>query len=188
MGRTVRSKPLGIAGVRVCALDMHVDHRGVFTELFREEWGLGVAPVQWNVVSSVAHTLRGVHVHIHHTDYLAVVRGRSVVGLADLRRSSPTYRQALVLEVDGALLEAVVIPPGVAHGFYFPTDAIHIYAVSHYWNEVDELGCRWDDPDLGLDWEVRAPILSETDTAAGPLEALLDRLPDFHESDAQLPQ
>lgn len=188
MGRVVDQETLGIARVRSIALEMRADPRGVFTEIFRQAWYTGVAPRQWNLVSSVANTLRGVHVHIRHTDYLVVIRGRAAVGLVDLRRRSPTYRRALVREVSGDRLEALVIPPGVAHGFYFHTDAMHIYAVSHYWDPADELGCRWDDPGLGLQWAVQAPRLSERDARAGSLEALLERLPEFEGPDPQPPE
>src|SRR4051812_14024847 len=76
-------------GVALRPLDMNRDSRGSFTEVFREEWDTGISPVQWNIVSSEAGTLRGVHVHIRHDDYLTTLRGRASVGLRDLRRGSP---------------------------------------------------------------------------------------------------
>jgi dTDP-4-dehydrorhamnose 3,5-epimerase len=51
------------------------------------------------------------------------------------------------------------------------------YGVTSYWDpEEDELGCRWDDPDLGLDWQLTAPVLSERDASAQPLAQLLEQL------------
>jgi dTDP-4-dehydrorhamnose 3,5-epimerase len=41
-----------------------------------------------------------------------------------------------------------------------------VYAVDHYWNLADELGCRWDDPELGLAWPTTDPLLSPRDAAA----------------------
>ncbi|HEY8791414.1 MAG TPA: dTDP-4-dehydrorhamnose 3,5-epimerase family protein, partial [Gaiellaceae bacterium] len=72
-------------GVALRPLTMNRDSRGSFTEVFRDEWNIGLSPVQWNAVSSEAGTLRGVHLHIRHDDYLTTLRGRACVGLRDLR-------------------------------------------------------------------------------------------------------
>lgn len=165
------------AGVLLRSLAMHQDHRGTFTEIFRQEWDTGITPIQWNCVSSQAGTLRGVHVHVHHDDYLVVLSGRGIVGLRDLRRRSPTEGRVAMLPLEGGDHQGITIPHGVAHGFFFPEPSIHIYSVSRYWDIDDELGCRWDDPDLGLDWPIRgAPLLSERDASAPSLATLLSQL------------
>jgi dTDP-4-dehydrorhamnose 3,5-epimerase len=51
----------------------------------------------------------------------------------------------------------------VAHGFAAHTDLLLTYMVDSYYNEADELGLAWDDPDVGADWGVSDPILSERD-------------------------
>jgi dTDP-4-dehydrorhamnose 3,5-epimerase len=163
-------------GVRIRVLDPHRDDRGVFTELFREEWGVGVSPVQWNAVTSEPDVLRGVHVHPVHDDYLVVFAGRASVGLSDLRRDSATHGAASLVELDGRAPRAITIPHGVAHGFWFHDAATHIYAVSHVWDTADELGCRWDDPDLGIPWPDGRPRLSPRDAALPPLAVLAGQL------------
>jgi dTDP-4-dehydrorhamnose 3,5-epimerase len=164
-------------GVELFALEMHRDSRGCLTEVFREEWDTGVSPVQWNVVSSEAGVLRGVHVHPRHDDYLIVVQGESSAGLRDLRRGSPTEGMAAVVPVSGDELTAIKIPHGVAHGFYFHVPSVHVYAVTSYWDRADELGCHWADPELAIPWPTSsAPSLSETDTTAQSLQELLNEL------------
>lgn len=160
------------AGVGLRPLTPHADDRGVFLELHRIEWGTGIAPVQWNAVRTEAGVLRGVHCHWRHDDYLTVVDGRAVIGLCDLRPDSPTHRRATVVELDAASPRAVMIPRGVAHGFYFPVTALHVYAVSHYWSLDDELGCRWDDPGLGIPWPQREARISPRDEALPALAEL----------------
>ena len=155
-------------------LEPHADQRGVFTELFRDSWGLSIEPVQWNVVRSETNVLRGVHSHWRHADYLTVVSGRAAIGLHDLRSGSPTEGVGTVVELDGGEPSALSIPPGVAHGFYFREPSLHVYAVSHEWDPSDELGCRWDDPELEIDWPCSAPLISERDHALGRLRALRD--------------
>src|ERR1700716_515657 len=107
-------------GVHHTALTPHPDDRGSLVELFRESFPGGFRAVQWNAVTSRAGVLRGVHVHLVHSDYLCVLAGRAVVGLCDLREESPTHHAAAVVELSAAAPSALTIPPGGAHGFYFP--------------------------------------------------------------------
>ncbi|MGH9182612.1 MAG: dTDP-4-dehydrorhamnose 3,5-epimerase family protein [Acidimicrobiales bacterium] len=57
----------------------------------------------------------------------------------------------------------VLIPPGVAHGFAALTDVTITYLVDGYHDPADELGLAWDDPEVGADWGVAEPVLSERD-------------------------
>jgi dTDP-4-dehydrorhamnose 3,5-epimerase len=164
-------------GVRLASLAPHADDRGVFTELFREEWAVGTSPIQWNAVRSDAGVLRGVHVHLVHDDYLTVPLGRASIGLCDLRRDSPTWRASALVEVGGRLPRAITIPHGVAHGFYFHEPSLHVYAVSHYWDPRDELGCVWNDPALGIPWPVASARISDRDANLPPLDELLAEVP-----------
>lgn len=149
----------------------HRDNRGTFTELFRVEWTNQPAPLQWNRVCSNQHVLRGVHVHPTHFDYLTLVEGQASIGLQDIRPNSPTTGLASVIELNGQHQQLIVIPPGVAHGFYFHQPSIHVYAVSHYFNQADELGCQFNDPAIKIPWTVPTPMLSERD----------QKLPSFQE-------
>ena len=159
-------------GVTLHRLEPHADDRGVFTELFRESWELPVKPVQWNIVQSQANVLRGVHAHVRHLDFLTVVAGRATIALHDLREEAGSEGLAATVELTAADPHAILIPTGVAHGFYFHEPSVHVYSVSHEWDPSDELGCRWDDPDLGIDWPCSEPIVSERDRSAAPLSAL----------------
>ena len=161
-------------GVELHQLEPHADSRGVFTELFRDSWGLPVAPVQWNAVRSEANVLRGVHAHWQHADYLTVAVGSASIGLHDLREGSPTEGSGYFVQLDAAAPAALAIPPGVAHGFYFHEPSLHVYAVSHEWDPADELGCRWDDHALDIAWPCSEPLISERDRELGPLSALRD--------------
>jgi dTDP-4-dehydrorhamnose 3,5-epimerase len=160
-------------GVRLHPLTGRPDDRGRLTEVFRAEWNLGVEPVQWNLVDNEPRVLRGVHVHVHHVDYLLVVAGSAVIALRDLRRNSPTVGMVSMVPMSGDDKAGLVIPPGVAHGFYFPTAGIHLYSVDHYWNPDDELGCHWLDPDLEIPWPDREVSVSERDAGAISLAELL---------------
>lgn len=156
---------------------MHEDDRGVFTEVFREEWDIGVRPIQWNVVRNKAGILRGVHVHLTHWDYLLIVDGVARIGLHDPRENSPTRGMSRMLDVSGEEIVGLIIPPGVFHGFFFKTNSMHVYSVSHYWDPIDdEFGCRFDDPNLGMDWGETPPRVSERDASLPSFPALMQEI------------
>ena len=159
-------------GVHIRPLRPHPDDRGVLTEIFRQEWTVGCDPVQWNVVHSAAGVLRGVHVHVDHSDYLVVIAGVLVLGTHDIRPQSRSGGRSRMVTLEAAEPRAITIPPGVCHGFYFPVPSTLVYAVSAYWNPRDELGCRFDCAELGLQWPNPAPRLSERDRDAGTYQQM----------------
>jgi dTDP-4-dehydrorhamnose 3,5-epimerase len=171
-----------IAGVYVVQLRPFADERGRFMETFRKEWfpQRSWEVVQTNRSDSKAGVLRGLHYHYEQVDYWIVLRGHIRVGLADLRRSSPTYLMTQSLEMDETNALGLFIPAGVAHGFLALTDATLLYIVDNYYDGGrDEHGVAWDDPDLCVKWESSViPILSPRDAANPRLkEIAAEQLP-----------
>ena len=165
-----------IEGVFSVALPSHSDPRGELVEMFRASWLPTAPPRQWNLVRSLANTLRGIHVHLRHTDYVLPLDGSTLVGLKDLRRDSRTYLKDAHYRLEPSRPLLLHIPPGVGHGFYAPDGSLLGIAVTRYFDPEDDLGYRWDDPAALLFPDVRSPILSERDA----------RAPDFHELLARL--
>lgn len=159
--------------IQIVTLSPLRDSRGSLTEIFRQEWVNSAIPVQWNCVQSETNVLRGVHVHVKHVDYLVVLKGRMLVGVTDLREGG--IGAGSIIELSEENRSMLMVPQGVAHGFYFPEPTTFVYGVSEYWDPIhDEYGCRWDDPALGIPWpKAIAPLLSERDEAASSLEELL---------------
>ena len=131
--------------------------------------------VQANLSVSRAGVLRGLHFHRRQYDYWIPAWGRLRAGLADLRPDSPTRGRSLTVDLEEG--QALLIPPGVAHGFYALTDARLVYLVTEYFTGGDEWSVRWDDPDLAVPWDLPAPpILSERDRTAPLLRELDARI------------
>jgi dTDP-4-dehydrorhamnose 3,5-epimerase len=163
--------------VQLLPIKSHQDARGALCEIFRKNWSLGgPSPVQWNLVQSEANVLRGFHVHQVHWDYLLNISSEMILGLQDLRQSSPSYNLAVSVRLQSDDLHLAVIPPGVAHGFYFSHRATLLYSVSHYFDPGDELACRWDDPAVLIHWPCENPNLSERDLNAGSLADMMTEL------------
>ncbi len=156
-----------IAGVKFAVLDVYEDERGRFLETFRKEWfpERSWEKVQTNRSDSKAGVLRGLHYHHQQVDYWYCMWGIVRVGLADLRPQSSTFKATETLEIGDADQRGVLIPAGVAHGFYAVTDATLSYIVDNYYTGGDEYGVAWNDPDLAIDWGTTAPLLSQRDAA-----------------------
>jgi dTDP-4-dehydrorhamnose 3,5-epimerase len=153
-----------LSGVVVVDPDVHGDERGSFVETYRRSWfPLGREMVQANRATRRAGSLVGLHYHLHQADYWYVVAGTARVVLHDLRLGSPTEGATMCLELTGKEDRGVFIPPGVAHGFAALTDVTLIYLVDAYYNPDDELGVAFDDPEIGADWGLSDPVVSERD-------------------------
>jgi len=157
--------PLLPDGVILRNLIENDDDRGTLLELYREPWVPVDAFQQWNLVQSRTNVLRGVHVHPRHCDYLHVINGEMLLGLHDLRPEDPNARTTCFVTMKGETPCAAFIPPGICHGFWFPMPTTYVYGLSSGWSINEELGCRYDDKSLGLDWPSEGPILSPRDAA-----------------------
>ena len=153
-----------IDGVWIVDPEGHGDTRGRFSETYRRSWfPEGREMVQGNRSDKGAGAVVGIHYHLHQADYWQVVAGEARVVLHDLRMGSTTDGNTEVLLLSGSNCRGVWIPPGVGHGFASLTDLVLTYLVDQYYNPADELGVAWDDPEIGADWGVSDPILSERD-------------------------
>lgn len=158
-------------------LKPNIDPRGCFTEIFQEAWDLGIAPVQWSLVRTDVNVFRGMHLHWRHDEYYALVSGRCVVGLYDVRRDSPSRGNYALYELNEDDPHCICFPPGMLHGLYYFEPTIHLQAVSESYDTYqhdDNLGCRWDDPDLAIPWPFDNPLSSPEQDSYPPLKTILD--------------
>jgi dTDP-4-dehydrorhamnose 3,5-epimerase len=167
-----------IDGVAIAELEAVGDERGWFAESFRSEWfpDISWAQLQCNRSESRAGTVRGLHYHHLQVDYWHCLAGSLRVGLYDLRRSSPTRGRGEILHLDHRQPQGLFIPSGVAHGFLALTDVTLTYVVNRYYDGgVDEYSLAWDDPDLGLAWDLgEAEVIVSSRDEASPRLGQLD--------------
>lgn len=161
------------------------DERGAFQELYNAERyaaaGLDVRFVQDNLSESTRHVLRGLHLQHPRGQgkLVSAVEGAVYDVAVDVRRGSPTFGRWAGIELTADNARQLWIPPGYAHGFVVLTErALFAYKCTEPYRPADELIVRWDDPELGIQWPVAAPRLSEKDANAAPLAMIpADRLP-----------
>lgn len=165
-----------LEGVVVRRHLMHRDERGSVAEIFWSDGDFEFEPRQWHVLTNVAGSLRGMHLHVRHWDQKVVVAGRVALVLKDLRPESASEGEAVRLELAAADLVSVTIPPGVAHGVYSYDDSVTLVAASQTYDPTDEFGFSWNDPGLGVEWPAMPTHLSKRDLEAQSLASLVDQI------------
>ena len=163
---------------------VHGDERGFMLESYsREAWrelGVDVGFVQHNHSRSVKDTLRGLHFQTEpgQAKLVRCPRGKIFDVAVDLRRGSPTYGQWEAHLLDDVKHRQLFVPVGFGHGFAVLSDVADVaYQVSSYYDPATEAGIAWDDPEIGVDWRVTEPLLSERDKSAPTLAEVRDELP-----------
>jgi dTDP-4-dehydrorhamnose 3,5-epimerase len=163
---------------------VHGDARGFMLESYaREEWaGLGVDVefVQQNHSRSSKGTLRGVHFQTApgQAKLVRCARGAIVDVAVDLRKDSPTYGQWEAHVLDDEKHHQLFVPVGFGHGFAVLSDVADVtYQVSSLYDPATEAGIAWDDPEVGVEWGVDEPLLSQRDKDAPSLSEIADGLP-----------
>lgn len=167
-----------IEGLRVFEPRVFEDARGAFMEIYHAaryaEEGLGVRFVQDNLSRSRRGVVRGLHFQRQHPQgkLIQVIRGAVYDVAVDLRRGSSTFGQHVGVVLSDANHRQLWVPPGFAHGFCALSEADVLYKCTDVYRPGDEGGLLWNDPALGIDWPVAAPILSDRDGEHPPLAAL----------------
>ncbi|MCW9705904.1 dTDP-4-dehydrorhamnose 3,5-epimerase [Fodinibius salsisoli] len=150
--------------------EVYRDKRGFFLETYREEHlrkrGIDTHFVQDNLSKSQQNTVRGLHYQIEQQQdkLLMVMQGRILDVAVDLRFDSPTFGQHTAVELWERNRHQLFIPKGFAHGFsVLSEEALVYYKCSDYYFPEGERGLRWNDPELGINWQIKSPIVSEKD-------------------------
>ena len=96
---------------------------------------------------------------------MRVVQGKVLDVAVDIRKSSPTFGQHVAVELSAENKRMLWIPEGFAHGFVVLSEtAEFLYKTTDYWYPEHERTIRWDDPALGIDWNLQSvPLVSAKD-------------------------
>ena len=162
---------MGIRDVIAIRPERHLDDRGYFKEIYRQEIfaeaGITTPFVQDNVTRSVRGALRGLHYQLPPAGQgklIGVIHGRIYDVAVDLRKGGPTYGKWVARTLDVESGEMLWVPPGFAHGYCILSETADvIYKVTNYFAPALSRGIRWDDPTLAIPWPVEDPVLSEAD-------------------------
>lgn len=146
------------------------DERGYFLESYHKEAfsenGIPFDFVQDNQSLSSAGVLRGLHFQREpHSQgkLVRVIMGKALDVAVDLRPGSPTFGKHEKFLLDAKTQNMVYIPTGFAHGFLALEQCLFTYKCTSFYNKASEGGIIWNDPDLGIDWGIENPNISQKD-------------------------
>lgn len=153
-----------------------VDSRGTFVKTFElEEYSHhDLAFEKKEVFYTVSHrnVLRGIHFQIPPAGQKKIIQclsGHVIDVIIDLRKSSKTYKQVEVLDLNCEIPQLLFLPPGIGHGFLTLTDrSLMYYEVDKFYNKDLDLGIHWSS--IGMNWPISKPIVSLRDSEFQPLE------------------
>jgi dTDP-4-dehydrorhamnose 3,5-epimerase len=170
-----------MGAVAVLKSEFFQDDRGFFVEEFRadqfKELGLPHNFAQENHSGSVKNVLRGLHFQWNPpmAKLMRVLSGTAFLVAVDIRKKSPTLGQWFGIEISSDERRQLYAPAGFARGFCVLSDYAEIqYLCTGVYNSKGESGIRWNDPEVGIDWPVKDPILSFKDEKAQLLNEWLN--------------
>lgn len=151
-----------IEGVYIIEPRVFNDARGYFFEAWKKaefEQHIGkVDFVQDNESKSSYGVLRGLHYQkgeFSQAKLVRVIKGRVLDVAVDIRKSSPTFGQYVMVELSDENKRQFFIPRGFAHGFLVLSDeAVFTYKVDNVYAPQADAGIRWNDPDVGIQWPI----------------------------------
>ena len=160
-----------IEGLIIIEPRIFEDDRGYFFESYNynefSKNGIDKVFVQDNQSSSQKDVLRGLHFQnppFAQAKLVTVIKGAVLDVAVDIRKNSPTYGENVSIKLSEQNKKMLYIPEGFAHGFLTLEDnTIFSYKCSNFYNKASEDSLIWNDPNLGIDWKIDQPILSEKD-------------------------
>ena len=164
-------KETDLPGVLIIEPAVFNDSRGFFLETYHYNKysinGLDVRFVQDNHSHSIKGTLRGLHYQLKHSQgkLLYVIKGEIYDVAVDIRKDSPDFGKWVSTILSSENKKQFYVPPGFAHGFcVLSEEADVIYKCTDVYTPEDEYVIIWNDPDIGIDWPIATPVLSEKDS------------------------
>jgi dTDP-4-dehydrorhamnose 3,5-epimerase len=173
MGSDMDVVDLRLAGLKLVRPRVFADERGFLLEGYNArryaDHGIGCAFVQDNHSRSKRGILRGLHYQDlpGQAKLVRAAQGAIFDVAVDIRPDSPTFGEWEGVTLDDRSHHQLFIPVGFAHGFCVTSDSADVvYKVSSYYDPEAERGLAYDDPDLGIEWPVPSPLVSERDRVA----------------------
>ncbi|HBA61052.1 MAG TPA: dTDP-4-dehydrorhamnose 3,5-epimerase [Elusimicrobia bacterium] len=161
----------GLEGAVLVKPRVFPDDRGFFVETYKRadflQAGIPAEFVQDNHSKSSQGVLRGLHYQRGAAAQGKLVRcvaGAILDVAVDVRRGSPGFGKWVAAELTAANAHMLYVPPGFAHGFLVLSETAEIiYKCTVEYSPKDEGGIRWDDPQIGVRWGIKDPVLSARD-------------------------
>ena len=172
-----------LPGVLIIEPDVFQDTRGFFLETYHvqkyREAGIPEVFVQDNHSRSAQGTLRGLHAQRQHPQgkLVRAIQGEIFDVAVNIHPESPMFRCWVGVTLSAENFRQVYVPPGFAHGFCVLSEIAQVeYKCTDFYDPTDEIGILWNDPEIGIEWPIQEPILSDKDRKATSLAEVVKTL------------
>ena len=159
-----------IPGLVIIEPKVFGDARGYFMETWNQqryrEVGLDCNFVQDNISVSRRGILRGLHFQNPKGQgkLVCALQGEVFDVAVDLRKNSPTFGRWHGLTLSAENKRQFFVPAGFAHGFAVLSEtAMFAYKCTEFYTPQNEMALLWNDPEVGVQWPLEAPQLSDKD-------------------------
>jgi dTDP-4-dehydrorhamnose 3,5-epimerase len=140
------------------------DDRGFFFESYNEQVftrnNIDSRFIQDNQSFSKYGVIRGMHYQLEpfaQSKLVRVLQGTILDVIVDIRRGSPSFGQALSIELSAVNKKQLFIPKGYAHGFSVLSETAEIlYKCDEFYHKESEGGFIYNDPVMQIDWKIPA--------------------------------
>jgi len=165
-------KRLEIPDVILIEPQVFSDERGFFTETYKypdfSQFGIKEQFLQDSQSRSAKGTVRGLHYQknpMAQAKLVRAARGEIFDVAVDIRKGSGYYGKWISMVLSAENKKILYIPAGFAHGFCALSEGSELfYKFSNIYSKEHERGIIWDDPQIGIAWPVKKPLLSEKDS------------------------
>jgi dTDP-4-dehydrorhamnose 3,5-epimerase len=179
--------PTDLPGVLIIEPKVFGDSRGFFFEIWNEERyqeaGIPSLAAQDNISRSAGGVLRGLHFQYPEPQgkLVYVLQGEVFDVAVDIRRGSPTFGRSVSCTLSEENRRQFYVPEGFAHGFCVLSEwALFAYKCTRNYRPEFEAAVAWNDPQIGIEWPIREPLLSAKDRLAPRLADIPEgRLPPY---------
>ena len=166
-----RFQRLRIPEVVLIETQTSFDNRGFFMELYKTSEFVANGIPQTFVQDNYSHSHRGVLRGLHYQQppraqgkLVMALKGEIFDVAVDIRTGSPTYGQWAGLVLSSERFRMLYVPAGFAHGFcVLSEEASVVYKVTEEYAPDLDRGIVWNDPDIGIQWPITEPTLSQKD-------------------------
>lgn len=164
----------GLNGAYIITPDVFGDSRGWFMETYTKEKLKDITGVEFvqdnQSYSSEKGIVRGLHCQTNphcQTKLIRCTRGEVNDVIVDIRKGSPTYKKWVKVRLSADNKKQLLIPKGFLHGFETLTNDVEVqYKVDDYYSKECDRSIKFDDPEIGVEWDSENPLVSDKDKNA----------------------
>lgn len=171
---------LPLTGLKLIRPRLFPDQRGYFLETWQKtklaNLGFSERFVQDNLSFSRRGVLRGLHYQYPtwQGKLVLAVEGEIFDVVVDIRSDSPTFGKWYGITLNAQTHEQLYVPPGFAHGFCVLSETARVlYRCTQFYAPSEEYTLLWNDPDIGIEWPIKQPLLAEKDAQGKRLKDAL---------------